>query len=73
MTRAARRKAGGEKVVLRLRGYAAVRDAVESGAALGWRRAHKHTDVPTGEFAAETIARAVMEVLEDVVDWERTG
>jgi len=62
-----------KRAALRLRGYGVVVAAVESGAMLGWRRAHKHSDVPTDDFAAETVARSVMEALDEVVDWERTG
>ena len=50
--------------------YAVVQRAVEEGAALGWRRAHKHTDEPTEDGAVEAIAAAVMAALGEVLTWE---
>lgn len=47
-----------------------VTDAVEAGALLGWRRAHKHTDHPDEDMAAQQIADAVMDKLGEVLDLE---
>lgn len=50
-----------------VRMYTVVADAVRSGVVLGWRRAHKHTDSPSEEHAAECIECAVMEMLIEAV------
>lgn len=49
--------------------YAVIRRAVEEGAAIGWRRAHKHTETPDKDSAAQTIADEIMASLSDVVKW----
>lgn len=46
--------------VLRVRAYPVLREAVERGAAYGWRRAFKHADKPTDDAAIDAIADAVM-------------
>lgn len=55
---------------VRLNVYAVIDDAVEIGIAHGLRRAYKHTDAPTDDQIIETIRRAVMETLDEVIVWE---
>lgn len=55
------------KVKATANAYAAVTEAVERGVAFGWRRAFKHSDDPSEEFARDTIVREVMVALDDVV------
>ncbi len=43
--------------------YRIMDDAVENGARLGYRRAHKHTDTPSEEQIVDEIHRAVMNEL----------
>jgi len=52
---------------VRINAYEVVRRAVEAGAAYGWTRAHKYTEQPTPEAAAEAIADAVMGELCEVL------
>lgn len=53
-----------------LRPYDLVSEAVESGIAWGWQRAHKHTDTPTEEQVKDQIHRHVMNEICEVVDFE---
>mgnify|MGYP001616642053 FL=1 len=58
---------------LRLNAYALVSDAVERGIELGWNRAYKHTDDPQKDVFVEAMTRSVMELIDEVVGWERSG
>jgi hypothetical protein len=43
--------------------------AVETGVSVGWRRAHKHTDIPLAEDVIESITRAVMEEIHNYFEF----
>lgn len=58
---------------LRLQTYHLIDEAVEHGVTLGYNRAHKHTNAPTRETMEEVISRSVMELLAELIDWERSG
>ena len=61
------------RTALRLNAYTLVSEAVERGVQLGWRRAFKHTDDPTEDAFIENVQRSVMELIDEVVNWERSG
>ena len=48
--------------------YSILERAIEEGLAIGWRRAHKHTDIPSEEAIKESISREVMNSLLDVLN-----
>jgi hypothetical protein len=54
--------------------YRLIEEAVQNGAAYGHRRAWKHFNYPdngpSDDSAAETITRAVMDELSEIIDWE---
>lgn len=54
-----------------LRAYRILSDAIESGITLGYRRAHKHTEAPHEEAIVEQIRQAVLDALDEVVDFEK--
>lgn len=54
---------------VRINVYAVIDDAVEIGVAHGLLRAYKHTDAPTDDEIIDTIRRAVMETLGEVIVW----
>jgi hypothetical protein len=57
------------KATLPLNAYAVVARAVEEGVALGWRRAHKHTDEPDEATLFDAIEQAVLNALSEVIRW----
>ena len=62
-----------KRTALRLNAYALVSDAVEGGVKLGWQRAFKYTDDPSEEVFQDAVTRAVMENLDEVINWDRSG
>ena len=50
--------------------YTIISRAVEEGARIGYRRAHKHTDAPGEDVVLEHVERAVMESLAEVIAFE---
>jgi hypothetical protein len=50
--------------------YDALSDAVESGIAYGWARAHKHVDTPTQQAIADAIRNAIMNAICDAFDFD---
>ena len=54
---------------VRINAYPVIAEAVDSGVAYGWHRAHKHTATPSDEAAIEEIAQAVMNELCDVLNF----
>ena len=62
-----------KKAKLRLKAYSIVSEAVENGVRLGLSRSRKHTDTPSQEHVEESVARSVIELMSEVVDWERSG
>lgn len=52
---------------VRLDAFAIVERAVGEGVEAGWRRAHKHTDKPSGAALQESIEREVMGALCEVL------
>ena len=61
------------RTALRLNAYTLVSEAVERGVELGWNRAFKHTDDPQKDTFVEAVRRSVMELINEVVNWERSG
>lgn len=57
------------KRTLKVRLDAIVRDAIERGVGLGYRRAFRFTDTPGEDAIRRAIVDAVMLELGDVVDW----
>ena len=57
-------------VNVRINAWAVISRAVEEGAILGWYRAHKHSDAPEPEQAAEAIATAILNELSEVLDFD---
>lgn len=49
--------------------YRILSDAVDSGVAVGLRRAYKYTESPTYEDIVESIVREVMNKLDEVIDF----
>jgi len=58
---------------VRAKAYPLMADAVEAGALLGWRRAHKHTDKPSEDHAVDAIAQAVLSEINDRFDFDIYG
>lgn len=56
--------------VVRVDTYRVMAQAVESGVAYGWNRAHKHVDDPDPENIKEEIERAV---ITEICEWFRFG
>jgi hypothetical protein len=54
---------------LRFRSYDIISDAISRGVQFGVTRSFKHTDSPTKDHIAETVERAVMGQLSEVLDW----
>ena len=46
---------------IRAKAYPLMREAVESGVAYGWIRAHKYDDAPTPDAIKDAIEQAVMD------------
>jgi hypothetical protein len=46
--------------------YRLLSDTVESGIEAGWRRAHKHTDIPTAEGIKCEIEKEIMNRMSEV-------
>jgi hypothetical protein len=57
------------KAEIRLKAYPVIQRAIETGTRLGWRRAHKHTDTPTEEAVFDAIETAIMNELDEVLDF----
>jgi hypothetical protein len=61
------------KRTLKIRAYTIVADAIERGIEVGINRAYKHSDHRLSDFQRghiiENVARAIMEQLDDVIDW----
>ena len=57
------------KAKVRLNAYAVITRAIDEGVALGYRRAHKHTDAPTEIQMRDALEQAVMEALCEVLDF----
>jgi hypothetical protein len=61
------------KRTLKLRTYTIVSDAIESSIGVGLDRAYKHSDRRLSDFQrehiTENVARAIMENLDDIIDW----
>ncbi|MDP3939770.1 MAG: hypothetical protein Q8R92_16760 [Deltaproteobacteria bacterium] len=53
---------------MRIKAYTVVERAVDEGVALGYNRAHKHTDTP-GEAIKEYVRREVMIALCEIMDF----
>ena len=60
------------KNVIKVNAYNVVRRAVEEGAAIGYRRAHKHTATPAEAHVVDAVETAIMDELSDVILWEET-
>ena len=58
------------KNVIKVNAYNVVRRAVEEGAAIGYRRAYKHTDRPGEGHVVDAIETAIMDELSEVVLWD---
>lgn len=60
---------------LRVRTFAVLERAVEEGVALGYRRAHKHSERPPEAHILDAVARAVLDAIDEVfaVDDESEG
>lgn len=54
---------------VKLRAYAIISQAVSSGIAYGYRRAHKHTDKPSEDHVLEQIENAVLGELCELIDF----
>jgi len=50
--------------------YKLAAEAVETGVAYGWQRAHKHTDTPDPEHIRSEIEAAVMHELAERFRWD---
>lgn len=61
------------KLRLVCRAYTLALDAVERGIDVGWRRAEKHTTRPTETERRGAIFLAVIESLNDLIDWEKSS
>jgi hypothetical protein len=46
--------------------YRLLSDTVESGVEAGWRRAHKHTDIPTAEGIKCEIEKEIMNKVSEI-------
>jgi len=51
--------------------YQLIDRAVEEGVSCGIRRAYKHHDDPSQDVLQQEIERAVMETLDEVIDFEK--
>lgn len=58
-----------KKQRLTFRAYAIIDRAVEEGITRGWNRAHKHMDDPSVETIKDCINMAVMEQLNEVIEF----
>lgn len=56
--------------VPRVRWTTVIARAVDDGLALGYGRAHKHTDTPTREQLLTEMDRAIWEALDEVIVFE---
>lgn len=50
--------------------YKLIEHCVETGALMGWARAHKHTDTPNGNQVQEAIVAAIMLEIGEWFDFE---
>lgn len=55
---------------IRLKVYDLFEQAVESGVAYGYNRAHKHTERPSEETIKNEIIRSVMSSLDELIVWD---
>jgi len=55
---------------IKLKTYTIIERAIEEGIAYGIKHAYKHHDEPRQDHLATEIERAVMEALDEVVDFE---
>lgn len=55
---------------MRVRSYEVLTRAVEDGVNCGWRRAHKHTDMPGEEAIKEAIYNAVTNAICEYFSFE---
>lgn len=53
----------------KVRLFSIVERALEEGVRIGYRHAHKHTDVPGDGAIYEAIVRAQMAALDEIIDW----
>ena len=58
---------------VRLKAYPVIREAISSGIAFGIRRAYKHTDTPGHDVLQEQIEQEIMNALEEVIDFDKSG
>ena len=54
---------------MRIKAYTVVERAVEEGVAMGYNRAHKHTNAP-GDAIKEHVQREVMTALCEIMDFD---
>lgn len=57
-----------EAEALRIRAYPILSRAIEEGIECGWRRAHKHTSVPTKDMICAEIDLAIWNELDQVLE-----
>ena len=58
---------------MRVKTYELVAQCVETGVALGIRRAHKHTDAPTREDLEREVVRAILGEFDVWFEFETSG
>lgn len=54
---------------LKLKAYIIISKAIEDGIAMGFSRAHKHTNTPNSTDIHEAVLAAVMSELCDIIDF----
>lgn len=52
--------------------YKLIEFCVETGARMGWSRAHKHTDTPSSNQVQDAIVEAIMLEISEWFDFEDT-
>jgi hypothetical protein len=57
------------KGLIKIKPYPVIENAVETGVAYGWHRAHKHNDKPTPDKIRDAIAEAVMASISEAVEF----
>ncbi len=63
---------GDWRYVVRVKVYALIQTAIETGLTQGWNRAHKHTDKPSESFIFMKQYDAILEALTEYISFDES-